>query len=192
MLIRSACGAFPKDSDRRSMAGQAQEPTVPPHAKRVCLFGCGRWLRCDDQTGLLIAEAIAALALPGVVVRLSEAPAADLPVGLDGADLLIVVDAARSNERFPPGTWQRIDYRLAPERLSARGSTLDVHQLSVEAALKLAEELRLLPPEVWVYAVAVAGNDYGEEISPLVRPVLTELAARISADIAAWQNRSGG
>jgi len=170
-------------------------------ATRVCVFGCGRWLRRDDQTGLLVAREIGRQALDigcqgqapaGVVVLTSESPAADLPANLDDADLLIVVDAAGAADDFPAGTWRRIDYRREPGRIGERGRAVDVHQLSVDAALRLAEQLGILPPEVWVYAIAAGDCGYGEAMTPAVEAAVSELARRIPADIEAWRRQRMG
>ena len=159
---------------------------------RVCVFGCGRWLRRDDQTGLLVAREIGRQAPAGVVALTSESPAADLPANLDDADLLIVVDAAGAGDDFPAGTWRRIDYRREPGRIGERGRAVDVHQLSVDTALQLAEQLGILPPEVWVYAIAAGDCGYGEAMTPAVEAAVSELARRIPADIEAWRRQRMG
>lgn len=159
---------------------------------QVCIVGCGRWLRGDDQAGLLVAQALAGAELPLVRVILTESPCGDLPAESDGVRLLIVVDAAKPAPGVSPGTWTRIDYRRRPERIEPRQPAGDAHQLSVDAALGLAEQLGTLPPAVWVYAVALGHCDYGTELTPAVQGAVQELTQRIPADIAAWRMEKGG
>lgn len=124
---------------------------------------------------------------PDIRIIESESPCGDLPAIAEEADLLIVVDSARTGKAAAPGAWSRIDYRCAPDRIVARPQSLDVHSLGVDAALSLAMELGVLPSAVWVYAVAVADCGYGEDLTPAVRMAVDELAQRIPADIAAWR-----
>jgi hydrogenase maturation protease len=159
---------------------------------RVCVFGCGRWLRRDDQAGLMVAEKLAQADLPEADVRATESPAADLIADLDGVGLLVVVDAAQSGPNVPAGTWRRLEYGADPGRIGARPPPVDVHQLSVDTALRLAAEMGLLPPEVWVYAAAAGDCGYGEAMTPAVEAAVSELARRIPADIEAWRRQRMG
>ena len=129
--------------------------------------------------------------MPDARIVETESPCGDLPVELDGADLLVVVDAARPGKTTAPGAWSRIDYRREPDRIVSRSSMMDVHGLGVDAALNLAREIGLLPEDVWVYAVAVEDCGYGEDLTPAVRRTLDELTVRIPADIAAWRECRG-
>lgn len=170
-------------------------------SSRVCIIGCGRWLRRDDQVGLIVARELERQALPETAVLTTESPAADIPANMAGADLLIVVDAARPAENLAPGSWRRIDYGIGRHRgrplpgeqgrIGERGRRLDVHQLSVDAALQLAEQLGLLPPDVWVYAVAAGDCGYGEALTPQVAAAAPALARQITADVAAWEGKAG-
>lgn len=157
---------------------------------RACIVGCGRWLRRDDQIGLRIVEHLAQGGVPGTRLLATESPCADLLSCLDGVELLVVVDAARSDNGHPEGDWRRIEYRGAERsRIRRRPRSLNVHQLSVDAALELADRMELLPKEVWVYAVAVRDVDYGEDMSPAVARVTDALADEIRSDVAAWLGR---
>jgi len=165
----------------------------------VCVVGCGRWLRCDDQAGLLAAQAIERAAPPRTRVVLTEAPAADVVNVLDGIDLLLLIDAARSDLGHPPGTlWESRLIRGAetPEhevavaggergRLRHRGAG-NAHTLSVDTALSLAAELGVMPPQTWIYAIVVEDCGYGESVSAPVRRAIEALAREIPEQITAW------
>ncbi len=203
-----------------------------PSAGRVAVVGCGRWLRGDDQAGLLVAKAIrqAGRGLPEAgyrytlgatggltasadtgsklpvapvdrseplpeadtsaetTVHTTESPGADLVTLLDGIDLLVVVDAAEQGPTHPPGTWQCIDYRRSPDRVRARSAS-NAHALGVDLALKLAEQMDLLPTEVWIYAISVAPGGCGEAVSPAVGQTIQFLSERIPSDIEKWRER---
>ena len=103
-------------------------------------------------------------------------------------DLPVVVDAAEQGPNHPPGTWQRIDYRRSPDRVRARCAS-NAHALSVDLALKLAEQMDLLPAEVWIYAISVAPGGCGEAVSPAVHQTIQFLTQRILSDIKKWRQR---
>ncbi|UCG15760.1 MAG: hydrogenase maturation protease [Phycisphaerales bacterium] len=162
----------------------------PAEADRNCVrvIGCGRRFRGDDQAGLLVAQAVEAMELPGTQVATTEAPCADLFDTFCAEDLLVVVDAAQARNGLRPGTVTRIDYRKSPERLAARCRT-NTHTLSIDAALELGRELGLLPSDVWVYAVGAEDFDFGDEVSESVANGVLEAARRIRRDIEAWLRR---
>jgi len=155
-------------------------------ADNVCIVGCGRWLRTDDQAGLLVARELQRTGLPRVRILLTEAPAMDLLNGLDGISLLILVDAARSDRDHRPGTWKKIDYLARRDRLKESGMN-DTHGLGVEFALSLAREIGGLPPDVWIYAVAAAECGYGEQVTPEIEHAIRILTRWIPTDIQAWR-----
>lgn len=155
---------------------------------RVLIIGCGRWLRLDDQVGLVVAESLRRSAPPGCRVLLTEAPAADIPGRLNGVELVVLVDAARSNDRHPPGSTERLDFAEHRAHLRSRADT-DTHCLSVDLGLSLASEMGWLPSTVWIYAIAADDCGHGEELTPRVAAAAKEAARRIMDDIAAWMTR---
>jgi hydrogenase maturation protease len=164
----------------------------PAEADRgvVRVIGCGRRFRGDDQAGLLVAEAVAAMQLPGMRVETTEAPCADLFDARGAEDLLIVVDAAQARSGLPPGSVTRVDYGRSPHCLEARCRT-NTHTLSVDTALELGRELGLLPSHVWVYAVGAEEFNFGDELSESAANGILEAARRIRRDIETWRRRRG-
>ena len=153
--------------------------------RSVRVIGCGRRFRRDDQVGLVVAEAIAALQPRQTQVQTTEAPCADLFDGLRTDDLLILVDAARAGSELPGGSLVRIDYRDAPQRIGQKCRT-NTHTWSVDAALELGEQLGMLPEDVWIYAVAAEDFAFGDELSEPTAGCIQEAARRICSDIEAW------
>jgi hydrogenase maturation protease len=156
----------------------------------VCIVGCGRWLRRDDEVGLRIARSLSeGDSLPQARIYSTEAPAIDIPTWLDGVGLLVVIDAAKSSNGHPPGRWDRIDYRATDARIRARSNT-DTHGLSVDLALSVSESLGLLPENVWIYAVVAEDVGHGDGLSPSVARAASELQEVLVGDVMGWLCRS--
>ena len=161
----------------------------------VRIIGCGRWLRGDDQVGLMVAEELLGAldgdvdSSPRVVVESTEAPSTDLFVeGLGRDGLLVIIDAAQVTEGVTPGTWTRIDYLQDAQRVRDKCRT-NTHAMSVDAALEIAAALDMLPRYVWIYAVAGEDFGYNEHLSAGLTKALPEITARIRADLADWLKR---
>lgn len=162
---------------------------APDLLQQVCIVGCGRWLRADDQVGLRVVEALTKCGgLSGARIYLTESPAADIPNWLEGITLLVLVDAARGSASHPPGSFQRLAYGKDGHRLQPRNAR-DTHGLSVDLALNLSESLALLPQETWIYAIAVQDCEYGEGLSAPVKTTVPKVCAAIQRDIKAWLNK---
>lgn len=162
-------------------------PRVGP---RVLVIGCGQEHRRDDQIGLRIAEGIARNSLPAAEVQLCTAPGRDLLDRLDQADLLVLIDAARSGPKLPPGDWTRIDYQRNLEQLPARAAP-DTHVMNVESVLRLGQTLGILPGDVWIYAVAIRDAGLGQEISAELEAAAVEVRAAVERDVSAWLAENG-
>lgn len=148
----------------------------------IAIVGCGRWLRQDDQVGLMVARELAHHPPVGCRIVVTESPAADLVEAAEGARLLIVIDAMRSDDVHPPGSWTRFPYRTERARLRYR-SRGDTHALGVDLALATAESLGALPAETWIYAIAAGDCGYGEELSPDVAAAVSSVVHAIESDL---------
>lgn len=163
----------------------------------VLVVGCGRSHRRDDQIGLRVAELLSADPPEHARVLASEAPGTDILTEIADARLLVVVDAAAPEDCVAPGEWTRLalaranlprsESLFAELRTSGASST---HALSVADALKVGERLGVLPPEVWVYAVAGGDFGYGDDLSERVRRSIEDVAARIRRDVREWSRRT--
>ncbi len=174
--------------------------------RRVIVYGCGRADRRDDQVGLLAAELLAQTPPPDTEIRVSQAPGADLLTDLEGAGLLIVLDAAPANPALPAGRLLRIDLgenagrseplpemagRLGPRLVPAAASPpgASAHTLDINTALELGRRLGLLPQHVWLYVVGSTDFGYGRECSPPVAQAIPRLVRQVREDIADWLRR---
>ncbi len=154
--------------------------------QEVCVVGCGRWLRRDDQAGLLVARALQRTGLKSARLVLTESPAADLFNELDGVKLLVFVDAARTDRNHRPGSWRRFGYHGPSELLKASNGS-DSHTLGAAFGLELAWELNILPPETWIYAIVAGDCGYGESVTPPVAQAIRSVARAITDDVRRWQ-----
>lgn len=125
----------------------------------------------DDRVGLEVARRLAARPPDGAEVCAVDRRGSDLLALLDGADAVIVVDAARSGA--PAGTVHELPLADLPRDPRA---PLSSHGVGVQAALALAAALgRPLPPGV---VLAVEGDDPAA-MTPAVAAAIDPVVARV-------------
>lgn len=154
----------------------------------IAVVGAGRWLRKDDQIGLIIAERLRTRSIAGVTILTTESPGADIATGVDGVQLLILVDAAEPDSSHSPGSWRRIDLSRSQAPIRGR-SWQSSHTLGVDVALQMCRHLGSLPECVCVYAIAIADADYGEAVTPQVEAALGPVLGAIEREITQWRCR---
>jgi len=130
------------------------------------VIGIGAEDRGDDAAGLLVARLLRLAAPQGVEVHESAGDAGRLLELIEGADRVVVVDAARG--AGVPGTVKRVQLDAALE-----SPACSTHGLGLAEALGVASELGILPPVLRVYVV------YGRSFEP--GPLTVEVAAGIGA-----------
>jgi hydrogenase maturation protease len=114
----------------------------------VLVIGYGNTLRGDDGIGPAVAEAVAALGLPGVRVLAVHQLTPELAAELAECRLAVFVDAAASGE---PVTAVRLEEKAA-------GGVL-AHAADPRGLLALARAVYGRVPEAWL--VTAAGADFG-------------------------------
>jgi hydrogenase maturation protease len=129
----------------------------------------------DDQIGWLVARHVAKRSGDELVARCAQSPAEILDL-LDSQTVgrLEVCDAVRC--AAPTGSvfcWSWPDAQIAREQFY--GS----HDLSLPAALELAEALGRLPCEVRIWGVAVDATRSFADVTPQVRAAIVEIGDRI-------------
>lgn len=128
------------------------------------VIGIGAEDRGDDAAGLLVARLLRVAAPPGVEVHESAGDAGGLLDLLEGADRVVLVDAARGPGA--PGTVEAV-----PLGAALPSPVQSTHGLSLGDALGVASELGILPPVVRIYVI------YGRSFEP--GPVTPEVATGI-------------
>lgn len=154
-------------------------------AGSVLVVGIGSPDRGDDGVGPAVAEGVAALRLPDVTVLQRAEPMDLLDDGFSSADLVVVVDAVRSDRT--PGTvlLRELDVDPVPDGAGAAST----HVLGLDATVELARALGRMPRRLVLVGVAAADFATGDPISAAVRdavPVATDLVAEVVAE------RTGG
>ncbi len=130
------------------------------------VIGIGAEDRGDDAAGLLVARLLRVASPPGVEVHESAGDAGGLLELVEGADRVVLIDAARGAGAL--GTVEHV-----PQGAALRSPAHSTHGLGLAEALGVATELGILPPLVRVYVV------YGRAFDP--GPVTPEVAAGIGA-----------
>ncbi len=127
----------------------------------------------DDSVGWVVARSIEIQIGDELSVRCARSPAALLD-WLDGVDELHVCDACASDE--PVGAVRCWDWPAEEiERTRFQGS----HDLSLPAALALAEQLGRLPAKVRVWGVAVNEHRSTGSISAATAARVSEIVDQI-------------
>jgi hydrogenase maturation protease len=151
----------------------------------VVVIGVGNRYRRDDGAGPAVLDALATgtTALHARLVELDGEPARLVEAWV-GVDLAIVVDALRS-DRAVPGTIRRVEVGDDIAVLGdASGAAAGSHALGVGTAAALGRALDRMPARLVVFAVEGANFDHGEDLSEPVRRAVTDVTARITAEIA--------
>ncbi len=153
----------------------------------VRIIGLGNVLAGDDGVGILAARRLKARLgkqqadLVEVQVEVIEAELVGLEVLdlMEGADVVMLVDAARSGH--PPGTLHRLEVSDGPI-----GKTLfphSTHALNAVDALELGRTLGTLPPRVIVFGIEAGTLRAGEALSPEVARALEGVTERLAREV---------
>ncbi|QYC41840.1 Hydrogenase maturation protease [Nonomuraea coxensis DSM 45129] len=138
------------------------------------VIGLGNDYRGDDGAGLVTARLLRGLGVPAAD---NGGDPAELIEAWAGADVAVVIDAARSGE--PPGVVRRFHGVFPPSRAGASS-----HALSLADAVELARVLGRMPGELVVYTVEGATFALGEGLSQPVAAATAALARTIARDLA--------
>jgi hydrogenase maturation protease len=123
------------------------------------VIGVGNPTRGDDAAGIEVAKRVRS------TTAYQQSTGSYQMIDLwDGADEVIVVDAARSGA--PPGTIHRIDptSQSLPEGMLATST----HSVGVASTIEMARALGRLPDRVTVYGIEVSDLNRGVGLSPPV------------------------
>jgi hydrogenase maturation protease len=123
------------------------------------VIGYGNTLRRDDGVGPRVADAVAALALPGVRALACPLLTPELADPVSRAHVAIFVDAAVDAPR-----------EVQLRKLGPAGSSqVMAHTASPGTLLALARDVFGHAPEAWWLTIPVEDLGMGEELSPLAQ-----------------------
>jgi hydrogenase maturation protease len=154
-------------------------PEQPDLPTGILIIGYGNTLRRDDGVGPRVAEAVAALALPGVRALAFPLLTPELADPVSRAHVAILVDAAVDAPR-------EVQLRkLAP----ADTSQIMAHAASPATVLALARDVFGHAPEAWLLTIPVEDLGIGEELSPLAQRGFETAVQEIRKWAAEWRSR---
>jgi hydrogenase maturation protease len=128
-----------------------------PVEPAILVIGYGNTLRSDDGVGPRVAEAVAALNLPGVRTLSCDLLTPELADPVSRVRLAIFVDAAVD---FPR------EVRLR-ELVPAESSQVMAHAASPRTILALARDVFGRCPKAWWLTIPAEHLELGEQLSPL-------------------------
>jgi hydrogenase maturation protease len=145
----------------------------------VRLVGVGNPLRGDDGAGPATARRVDALLAGEADVRWCDGGAADLLDAFEGAEDVVVVDAACSGRS--PGTirWLRADEAAT----AVRGQ--GTHDAGLADAVALGTALGRLPPRLRVCVIEGVDFRLGAPVTPAVAAAVAHLAQQLAAELSA-------
>jgi hydrogenase maturation protease len=151
------------------------------------VIGVGNAYRRDDGAGVMVARGLRAAGLPGVEIIERSGEGAALLESWREADLVILIDAVRSGAA--PGTIHRLE--IPGDTLPSGFFHYSTHAFSVAEAVELGRALGLLPASMVVFGIEGAEFGAGEGLSPAVREAVSEVARRITAELATAHSLEG-
>jgi hydrogenase maturation protease len=153
------------------MAPERQQPPAD-----LLVIGYGNTLRRDDGVGPKVAEAVGALALPGVRAMACALLTPELAEAVSQAAIVIFVDAAVDAPR-------EVQMRqLAP----AGSSQIMAHAASPATLLALARDVFGHAPKAWWLTIPVEDLGIGEALSPLAQRGFELALAKVRECVGRW------
>jgi hydrogenase maturation protease len=154
---------------------------ILPAKARILVIGVGNEYRSDDAVGLVVARRLRRLSLENVKVIEESGEGADLLESWEGANTVIIVDAASSGAK--PGTIHCIDARA---KQIPRGLLhYSTHAFSVGEAVELARVMGRLPPHILVYGVEGARFEEGMALSGAVEESVSVVVGLVLKEVRA-------
>jgi len=143
--------------------------------KPVRIIGLGNAFKGDDAVGLLAARRLRARMDDRVEVIEAEMAGVEIMEFMEGARVVILIDAARSGQ--VPGTIHRFNASDGP--VSPLVFPRSSHAIGALDAVELARTLGTLPPIVIVFGIEAGDTGAGQPLSPAVAEALDEIVERI-------------
>jgi len=148
---------------------------------RALVIGLGNDHRGDDAAGLEAARRLAPLLAGEADVRVHPGEPLDLIEAWADADLVVIVDAARSG--LPPGSVRL--YRPRSEARPPRGLGSSSHAVDLLVALDLARAIGMAPRELVLVGVEGERFTLGAPCSASVTRALDDVVERVVHEVRA-------
>ena len=147
-----------------------------PHSSVIRIIGLGNGMRGDDAVGLLAARRLRQEVGDRVEVIEAEMAGVDILDLMEGARMVILIDAARSGQA--PGH-RSIDSMPRPGPIGAQIFPRSSHAFGPIDALELARAMGVLPATIIVYGVEAGNTETGQLLSAPVAKALDEVVAAV-------------
>lgn len=150
--------------ETRSASGNGSHPAL-------LVIGYGNTLRCDDGVGPRVAEAVAALHLPGVQTLVCQQLSPEHADPISQADTVVFVDAA-------------VDAPLEVQwRELAPGDTtqLIAHAADPRTMLALARDVFGHAPRAWWLTIPAVSLEFSEQLTPVAERGCAEAVKKIQS-----------
>jgi len=145
------------------------------------VLGLGNPLMADDGAGIQVIELLWQETLPpNVIVQDGGTAGVGLIPEMEGYQKVILVDCASMGLR--PGEWKRFTLDKA-QLVGGEQSELSLHSSNLAGALRLAEALNVLPPELIIYGIEPARVEWDRPMSHQVVGVLPQVAQAIVDEV---------
>ena len=163
-----------KTSASGTVHGQAG-PVLAP----IRIIGIGNGFRGDDAVGLVVARRLGGLVGPHVQVVEAEGPCLDLLELMEGAEKVVLVDAAGGPG--PEGRIHRFDAAAGP--IGREVFLTSTHAIGLAEAIEIGRALGRLPAVTLVYGIEIGTASIGNGLSPAVSAAVEEVAVRILREV---------
>ena len=135
------------------------ESTSPGAVIDLLVIGYGNTLRSDDSVGPRVAEAIAALKLPGVRALSCNLLTPELAETMSRVRRVVFVDASVEPQA-------EVEMK---KLFAAESSQIFAHAADPRTLLAMARDIIGHVPEAWCLSIPVKNLDIGEELSAMAK-----------------------
>ncbi|HVB43364.1 MAG TPA: hydrogenase maturation protease [Streptosporangiaceae bacterium] len=152
---------------------------------RTIVIGVGNEFRRDDGIGPYVVALLRNMLPRSVRLLVSDGEPGRLIEEWAGADLAVVVDAARPRSgQVEPGRTHRIVVGQTDQLDQWPVTPVSSHGFGLDAAIGLGRALGRMPGRLIVHAAEAADWGYGTGLTPEVSTAASALAAAIVAEVS--------
>jgi hydrogenase maturation protease len=148
---------------------------------QTIVIGIGNIFRGDDAVGLVAAQRLRDLKLPGVQILELDGDITTMSESWQGASRVIVIDAATS--RSEAGTIHRFAAHAEPLPRKVFATCISCHAVGLARQIELARALKQLPPSLLVYGIEGQDFSLGAKLSPAVAAAVPEVIRLVLKEI---------
>ncbi len=143
------------------------------------VIGVGNEFRGDDAAGIIVAQRLGEMKIPGVTAIEQSGEGADLMAAWEGQESVFLVDAAQSG--VEQGTIHRFEAHAG--RLPADSLSFSSHAFGVVEAVELARSLGQLPSKLVVYGIEGRSFNLSDGVSSSVQQSINKVIKMILQEI---------